>query len=294
MDKNHFFAIISQQAGHYQKSLIPEISAVFQREGRIVDFYSYEDNVRLREVLNQAQNAGYYSFLVAGGDGTTGLVASSIFQRPHRLGIIPVGTTNTIARLLDIPLTIKSSIEVAACSENVRSVDGLGVDDRLFILNVSLGLTSISLDNVNAEHKSKFGILAYILGIVRNSNRIKTHKYQVWVDGKTFNTRAIELHVTNTGIIGMPRFSIYRESRFDDGIAEILMLRRWSIKEIFNAILDILVVRKRQAIRLIARGEEILIRSNVPVAVQADGDIIQNTPVKINVRHQAINFIVPE
>jgi YegS/Rv2252/BmrU family lipid kinase len=290
---NKFFAVISPKAGHYYENLSSDIETVFHRLGQTVSFYSFKEAPALAEQIKQAQNTGYNSFLAVGGDGTASLIASSLIGKPHRLGIIPVGTTNTIARILEIPLTTGDAIEIAAHSDNIRSVDGLEVDSRIFILNVSLGISSVSLDSVNADQKSKLGILAYAMGILRNSSGMKTQSYQIQVDGRTLDIRAVELHVTNTGVLRTPRFNIYQESRFDDGMAEILILRHWSLKEIFNAILDLLIQRKKQAIKMVARGENIIIRSQTPIAVQADGDIIRKTPVTIKVLPQAINFIVP-
>jgi diacylglycerol kinase (ATP) len=292
MDKRDFFAVISKQAGNYHKDIVREISETFLKQGLTVKFYTLEGNAQVKQEIAKAQNQGYYSFLAIGGDGTVNLMASTLYGKPHRLGIIPAGTTNALARVLDIPLAIGEAIKLSASSNKVKPVDGLQIQDRILIMNVSVGLSSAALRNLNSKEKSRFGVLAYLLGIIRNFGQIKAHNYQIQVNDSLYNIRAIELHVTNTGIIGTPRFQIYRNSRIDDGEAEVLIFRHWSIKEIFNAILDIMINRKGQAIKLIAAGNDILIKSNVPMAVQGDGDIIQETPVRIKVLPQVINFIV--
>ncbi len=87
----------------------------------------------------KAQDQGYYSFLAIGGDGTVNLMASTLCGRPHRLSIIPAGTTNTVSRVLDIPQVIGEAIKVAASSDKVKSVDRLEIQGRILIMNVSEG-----------------------------------------------------------------------------------------------------------------------------------------------------------
>ncbi len=293
VNSQDFFAVLTEKAGHFSQDITKQITEAFSYRGYTVQFCLYTDNQQLTKDLTEALNQGYQSFLAVGGDGTVNLVASMLWGKPHRLGIIPAGTTNTVARVLGIPLNIKESIELAASSEKIQSLDGLEVNGRVFLLNVSVGLSSIAISSVDSQKKTRFGILAYAIGGFSNIRRIRPRRFQVQVDGRTFNTRAVELHVTNTGIVGTPRFQMYPDSKTDDGRAEILTLRRWSIGELFNAALDVLTRRKRQAICLVTQGKDILIQSALPIEVQADGDILQQTPVRIRVLPQAIHFIVP-
>lgn len=293
MDKRDFFGVTSKKAGNFNESIAQEISKIFSETGLTIKFCSFEGYDQLKEAIAKAQSQGYFSFLAIGGDGTISLVASSLYRKPHRLGIIPAGTTNTVARLLGIPLSITEAIKLAASSGNIQAVDGLGVIGRVLILNVSVGLSSISLKNIDSRYKSKLGVLAYFLGIIRSFKRINAHDYHIQVNGSLYRVRAVEIHVTNTGIIGLPRFHIYRNSHIDDGKVEVLILRHWSIKGFINALLDMLTNRKRQAISLIASGDDILIQSKVPMPVQGDGDVIGQTPVRIKVLPRVISFIVP-
>lgn len=293
MNKRDLFAVISEKGGNYHKGITRELSAAFAREGRTVTFCPLGEGTGLEEEVAQALKKGYHSFLAVGGDGTVNLLAGYLYGKSHRLGIVPAGTTNTLARVLGIPLSIKEAIEIAASSDKIRAVDGLEANGRLFVLNVSVGLTSISLDNIDSEQKSRWGVLAYILGIIRNSRRIKPRNFDIRIDGDYFNINAAELHVTNTGVLGTPRFRLYQDSLIDDGKAEVLILRHWSLIELFNMLLDALTHRESQAIRLVGQGRDILIQSKEPITIQADGDVQHKTPVRIKVLHRAINFIVP-
>ena len=293
MGKQRFMAVVSPRAGNFSRNVLQEIADIFAREGLAVDFYPINDTQQPEEQVAGALNQGYYSYLAVGGDGSVSLLASKLKGQPHRLGIIPTGTTNTIARVLGIPLSVRKAIALAASSSHIRAVDGLEINERVFLLNVSVGLSSISVDRVETKEKSKLGILAYALGVIRSRDKIRVLNFDLQIDGSPCKIRAIEVHVTNTGVIGLPRYRLYPDSRLDDGKAEVLILRQMSLKDISNAVLDILTRRERQAIQLVGQGKDILIQSRAPVEVQADGDIVRQTPVRIRVLCQAINFIVP-
>jgi diacylglycerol kinase family enzyme len=57
---------------------------------------------------------GYQAVVAAGGDGTIGTVATQIAGSGLPLGILPLGTSNDIARALDIPLELDLASAVIA------------------------------------------------------------------------------------------------------------------------------------------------------------------------------------
>jgi diacylglycerol kinase family enzyme len=104
----------------------------------------------------------------------------------------------------------------------------------------------------------------------------------------------VEVVISNTGIIGTPRFHLWDNSVIDDGQLEVLAIRQWSPGTALDAILDVSIPGKKHAIALIGRGKEIQISSLKSVPVLADGDPINQTPVKVTVLPKAINLIVPQ
>ena len=293
MEQTGFLALISKKAGHFRPNVCRDMSQAFSRAGTQLRFYYIEDEKELAGEIEVAFKAGCRDFLAVGGDGTVSLVASCLYGKPHRIGIIPAGTANTMARVLHIPMSSKRAVRLAASSPNTKVVDGMEVGGRIYLLNVSTGLSSISLDCLNEKAKSTVGMFSYVIGAAQASLKAAPCNYEIEIDDKIICSREVELHVTNIGVLGLPRYHIHEGSRIDDGRVEVLGLSNLSPTTVVGAILDVLLRRKKQAIRLIGEGSRIVIKSGQKQTAQGDGDIIGPTPVTINVRSRAINFIVP-
>ncbi len=293
MERAGFLALISKKAGHFRPNVCRDLGRIFSRVGIPLRFYYIEDEKELAGEIEAAFKAGCRDFLAVGGDGTVSLAASHLYRRPHRLGIIPAGTANTMARVLGVPLSAKKAIKLAVNSIKTRSVDGMEVNGRIYLLNVSAGLSSISLDRLNEKTKATVGMFSYVIGVAHASLKACPCDYAIEIDGRSICSRAVELHVTNIGVLGMPQYHIHENSRLDDGKVEVLGLSDVKPTTVVGAVLDVLLRRKKRAIRLIGEGSEIVIKSAQKQTAQGDGDIIGPTPVTIKVRTKAINFIVP-
>ena len=292
MDERIFLALVSKKAGHFRPNICREMSQSFALAGKELRFLYIEEAADAAAEIDRAIATGCGNFLAVGGDGTVSLAASYLFGKPHRLGIIPAGTANTLARMLRIPMSIKRAIALAATSKKTKAIDGMEVAGRIYLLNVSTGLSSISVDYLDARQKAALGMASYVVGVARASLKVSPCDYDLLIDGRAIQTRAIEILVTNTGVLGTPQYHLHETSRLDDGRGEVLGLSNLSPVTVTDAVFDVLLRRKKRAIRLIGEGSEIEIRSSEPKPVQGDGDIIGVTPVKITVRPRAINFIV--
>jgi diacylglycerol kinase family enzyme len=129
--------------------------------------------------------------------------------------------------------------------------------------------------------------------VARNLTYLQPTAYHIRIDGHIRSIRAVEIIISNTGIVGTPRFHLWDTSVIDDGLLEVLAIRQWSPGTALDALLDVSTQGKKRAIALIGRGKEVHISSLKPVPVLADGDPLDQHPVKVSVIPKAINLIVP-
>jgi len=61
-------------------------------------------------IARRAAKNGYKIVVAMGGDGTIESVMRGMVGRKARLGIVPVGTQNNIAKSLGIPKTLKKPV----------------------------------------------------------------------------------------------------------------------------------------------------------------------------------------
>ena len=292
--RRRFFFVVNTRSGNYFRWLVQmRLGEFLTTEGVSGEVHYLRDTETLRERLNAAFAEGFRDFIVVGGDGTVSLVATELRDRDCRLGIVPVGTTNMLAQLLRIPLGARRSLELLLTDYRVRAVDALDVEGRLFFLNASAGLSSFSISDLRTEEKTYLKLFAYIFAVMRSMRKAKTRQFAITVDGRPMTLQAAELFVDNAGALWMPRLRT-SDARLDDGQAEICYVNKGTPPELGNAVLDVLLVRKkRQSLRRVASAQVVTLDCSERIPVQADGDAIGYTPVEIRVKPGAAQFIVP-
>jgi diacylglycerol kinase (ATP) len=294
MEQAGFLVFVSKKAGHFRPDVCRELTRVFDKAGIPLKFHYIEHESDVEVEIARALKSGCRNFLAVGGDGTVDLMASHLYGHPHRLGIIPAGTANTLARVIGVPMNIKKAIKLAVSSLKTRAVDCMEVDGRLYFQNVSAGLSSKTLDRMDPNEKARLGMFSYVIGMARASWSTSPSDFEIVIDGQLHHSRAVEIHVTNTGVIGRPQYHLYETSNIGDGKVEVLALNDLSPVTVVDAVFDVFLRRKKRAIRLIGEGSEIIIKNSGYQPAQGDGDVIGPTPVAIKVIPQAINFIVPK
>lgn len=290
-----FFFIVNRQSGNYLKWFVQmRIGEFFTTEGVSGEVHYLKDVDSLKRNLTRAYREGYRDYAIVGGDGSVSLVASLLRGKDCRLAIIPVGTTNMLAQLLHIPQGARRSLELLLSSHRTRAADALDINGNLYFLNASVGLSSFSISDLRTVEKSYFKLLAYVFAVIRSMRKAKTRRFTVTADGETFTIDAAEILVDNAGAMWMPRYRT-SDAQIDDGKADICYVRKGTPPELGNAILDVLLVRKkRHSIQFITSARAVSLNCAERMPVQADGDAIGYTPVDITVIPKATLFIVPE
>ena len=291
--RRRFFLVVNKRAGNYVKWFVqPRIGEFLATEGVAGEVHYFFNALMLKQKLDSAYEEGFRRFVVVGGDGTVSLVASLLRGKECTIGIVPTGTTNTLAQMLRIPLATRRAFELLLSSGHSRPIDALDIGGRLFFLNASAGLSSFSISDLRTIEKSYLKLLAYVLAVARSMRKARTRNFRVMIDGEERFIQAAELFVDNAGALWMPRYRT-SEAQLDDGTAEVCYVEKGTPIDLLNAVLDVLLVRKkRHSIRHVSSAVSVSIDCDDIIPVQADGDAITSTPVSISVVPAAARFIV--
>ncbi|UAL29619.1 phosphatase PAP2 family protein [Nocardioides rotundus] len=216
--------------------------------------------------------------MVCGGDGTVREVCAELAGTGIPVGIIPAGTGNLLARNLDIPLYIRSAIDVALNGQD-RAVDlvavsGDGFEDSHFMVMAGMGFDAAIMEGVNEEFKQKVGWFAYVVSGLK-SLMFPAVKVEVSVDGGEPTThRARTVLVGNVGYLqaGMP---LLPDARIDDGKLDVVLLHPRRFLSWIPLAARVLS-KSTQTDDLINRmtGASVTVRAATDVPRQLDGDSI--------------------
>ena len=156
------------------------ISEVVERvEGAEVEFYETTIDDPGRGQTERAVADGADLVMAAGGDGTVRMVASVLAGTDTRMGIIPSGTGNLLARNVDIPLEDPAAAMVAALTGKDHQVDvgwlrygdspatAQSAPKQIFLVIAGFGADAEMIGYTDPRMKKRLGWVAYVFGGVR-------------------------------------------------------------------------------------------------------------------------------
>ncbi len=173
----------------------------------------------------------YDTIVVAGGDGTLNEVVNGIANEEKRpkIGYIPTGTTNDLARSLKIPRNIKKAVKVILDGKPTKH-DLFKVDDRYGIYVCAFGLFTAASYAAKQSVKNKFGKLAYYFSGIKEIGKTKKFPITLKTENLEFTTDII------LGIIANGRyvsgFKIDKNADFHDGLVNVILFKEKNPKKV--------------------------------------------------------------
>jgi diacylglycerol kinase family enzyme len=168
-------------------------------------------------------------------------------------------------------------------------------DGRHFAIGVGVGLDEAMIAGASPLMKKRAGVFAYIWSATKAGLRLENFLVRLTVDGRLYERRASCVLIANLGSLfgGMIQFGdgILR----DDGVLHACVYSPeslWDAARIFAKMLRGSVQRDRCAFYV--SGREFRLETEPPRRAQADGELIEMTPLEISVRPQAARLLIPE
>lgn len=137
---------------------VAAIEQGLQGAARHATLHRAETPARLAGVARQAvAAAGTRGVVVAvGGDGTINTVAGAVIEGGATLGLLPRGTFNYFARSHAIPIEAADAVALLRDGTGAAAVQAGRINERLFLVNASLGLYPQLLEDREA-FKQQYG-----------------------------------------------------------------------------------------------------------------------------------------
>jgi YegS/Rv2252/BmrU family lipid kinase len=251
-----------------------------------------DDPARLGAALAEAVSLEPDLVVVGGGDGTLSLAVSHLADRDVALGVLPLGTTNNLARSLGVPLRLAAAVTTIAHGK-VADVDLGQAGGRLFANMVSLGLSVEVAGKVPHRLKRILGRAAYPLTALRALPRHRPFQARLIAGDEVVEFETHQLNIANG------RFHAGRPIAGDAGIDDRLLVA-YRLGAPRRAGLVGAMVRHavtgpylRMADEKFLAVGELTVRTEPPLALDIDGEVTGTTPVRIRVLPNALRVMVP-
>jgi YegS/Rv2252/BmrU family lipid kinase len=243
--------------------------------------------------------------VVLSGDGAVGAVAEALREVPGAvLGVLPGGRGNDFVRALGISQDLgeacatiaKGTVRATDMGEVVaRSGDGQASPGRMFVGIASAGFDS-DANRIANEASSALGNLVYAYGALRALLSWRPARFEIELDppGERHSFLAYTVGAANSPSYG-GGMRAAPEALLDDGMLEVLVLENVRKLAFLTKILPrVFSGTHADHPRVHSfRAREVLIESDRPFALYADGDPIGELPLRVRAVAGAVNVLVP-
>jgi YegS/Rv2252/BmrU family lipid kinase len=293
--RSRLFVVLNPVAGQEEPDYVRQVlDQAFTQRGLTYQIYETTGSEELSAIVKKSLEQQFDLFVAVGGDGTVAGVAGGLVHRKAPMAILPTGTGNALAIELDLPLAFEEALKLVVDQPSTRSLDLIEVEDRFFTLNLGIGLSADMMRHTERQSKRRFGFLAYIWTGLKGLVGIQPRRFTLIIDGQRHQIRASEVVVLNAGAVGGTPLRWGPHIRPDDGRLDIALVRGRTGLDYIRLVWTFLLGRQNEApIHFLQAEREVEIDSDRPLMVQADGEVIGQTPVRARLLPDAIRVIVP-
>ena len=280
--------LLINRASRSGRDSFDEATARLRRAGFTLDIPDIPDPQASRDAIARS-DAGL--IVVGGGDGTISSVAGALIEARRKVGLLPLGTANDLARSLGIPARLEQAVDVISAGVS-RPIDIGVVNGKYFFNAVTLGLGPEVRRFHESSEKQRWGVLNYPRAILQTM-RDRTY-FHADITAGDEHRKARLLHV---GIVngryhggGLPA---HRDATIDDGILHLYAVRAATPLRYVRLLPSLLTGSSDNEDILRMAGETIRIVTREPMPVTGDGEEVCHTPLELSCRPGALTMMVP-
>jgi len=255
------------------------------RPDRPIEVWEFPDYIR-------AQGPQVDGVIVGGGDGTLSGCAKAIADIGKPLGILPLGTANDLARTLAIPPGLAAAGRVIAGQHTTRVDIGLANGHPFFNV-VTIGLAADLASRLDGLTKKRWGRFGYVLGALRVA--LGARQFTAWIRtaSGTEKVKTYQIAIGNGRHYG-GGVVVHEKATIHDGMLDLYSLE---LKTLWKLALMFRTFQRGQHggwddVR-VDHADWFEIETRRPQPVNADGEVVTQTPVKLQVLKQALDVFVP-
>jgi diacylglycerol kinase (ATP) len=242
-----------------------------------------------------AAKNGCDEVIVSGGDGTINEVLQGLIGSDVRLGILPHGTGNVLARELQLPLQTRAALEVIVRGHTRRIYAGCASDEarnsrRYFFLMAGIGLDANVVSRVRPGLKKRIGKAAFWYSGLSELADWQPVPFEIEIDGK--------VHEATFAVVGKAagyggELAVTPRARLDVPEFEICVIESRSRLRYLRLLSQVMrdgIPGNKRGVRFF-RATSARARGNT--AVQVDGEVIGQLPMSFEIVPQTIEIMVP-
>lgn len=234
---------------------------------------------------------GFDTVVAIGGDGTVNEVAKALVGSGVKLGIIPAGSGNGLARHLGIPMNFQGAVQVLM-EGSLKKIDAGKINDQYFFCTAGIGFDAVVGEKFNGS--TARGLVSYMEHCAKEYVKYEPEKYVIDISGTRFRQEAFLITFANSSQWGNNAF-IAPDANISDGMMDVVVWRKSPMvtMPLMTAELFFRTIKYSEFVDTY-RCREVCIGREHEGVIQFDGESMQmGKEIRISVIHDALEVVVP-
>ncbi|HEX8183171.1 MAG TPA: diacylglycerol kinase family protein [Blastocatellia bacterium] len=244
------------------------------------------------QLAREAVEAGADIVISYGGDGTLNEVIQGMAGSRASLAIWPGGTSNVVARELNIPFNIEQLADFISQGKTKRMSLGIVRPlERYFFMMAGIGLDASIARGVNRKLKRRTGEFAYWVTGIKHLFTWQAEPFVIEVDGESYES-VFAIIGNGKGYGG--GLCLTPHAKLDEPLFEVYILPRQANNFAYLRVLAACMRgNPEQTDAILVKGKHIKANSTYEPWVEADGELVGPLPMTFDIVPEALSVIVP-
>lgn len=282
------------------------VADLWQARGWQVDIQPTQAAGHAITLAKTAVSDGCQVVIAAGGDGTLGEVANGLAETETIMAPLPVGTANSFARELKLPLPLfrgkHQLLKVADLLLNgrIQRVDlGYRIDaagnGRYWLLWAGAGADGYLVEHIEPRPKwsKRLGRFGYMLQGIALSTRFPKISAKVEIDGQMYEDYYLLALISNCRLYAGGGLTISPHAKLDDGLFEVWLFQGKHIGKIYQYGALLKAGKHDFPGMTMINGRSVTVHTSPTMPCQTDGEPGGHTPFSSELKPGALCLLVP-
>ena len=263
------------------------------KEGGIelVACHAVRDPRHLDARVREAVEAGAPMVIVGGGDGSLSCSVDHLVGHDVVFALLPLGTANSFARTLGIPLDLDGAVDVIRNGRR-RRIDLGMIDDDYFANCATLGLAPLIAETVPHGLKAVLGRPGYLAWAAFQMTRFKPFNVTVGEGNSAVTLDALEVRIANGSYHGGTEVVDDADVASGEIVVQVVEGRART-RLLWSWLASVWKLRARKETVREFRGPRLRVSTDPPLPISIDGELLARTPVMARVAAGVIEVAAP-
>ena len=229
--------------------------------------------------------------IIGGGDGSLSASVDDFAGTDCVFAILPLGTANSSARTLGIPLDMQGAVDVIT-GGRVKRIDLGMIDDDYFVNAASLGISPMIGESVPHGLKRWLGRAGYLLWAVKCAFAFRPFRLELSEGDRHWSLWSTEIRILNGPFHGGVELS--DTATVDSGeivIQAVVGPSKWKLG--WDWFAKTFKLKEHNSDTREFRGKEFHLKTRPSLRISIDGEVYKDTPVRVAIAQKAVNVAVP-